>query len=152
MNRRDRLKERDKVDEEEEDEGEESALADQYDVLNEVITVHSDIEEMNADFTLSYLRDELLKSRIIRFIKEQIKATNVLIDEVEDDEIKKKIKAFMMKEINTITVLSRAYGGLIIKKVVEGFGHPPQELQSAEEEVPEKRGFFDKLLGRKKGK
>lgn len=141
--------------------------------------VWSDIPELNRDFTMSNLSDQMFNSRVVNFIRNRILLVKLLanvfryanrkIDDkiVIDEAIKRRIifetieykrsRNLIMSEVYTILNLSKARGGLVLKAFLEG-GMSQDEMEvvaGAEGPAigePIQRSFKDRLLGRNRVK
>lgn len=136
--------------------------------------VWSDMPEINKDFTLSNLSDNMFDSRIVNFIRNRVflvkmvkkvyKYAEMKITDDMDSAMKEKIiyqtehftktKNIILAEPYTILNLSKARGGLVLKAFLEG-GMSKEEMElvagdgTAVGEIP-KRSWMDRLLGKNK--
>lgn len=142
--------------------------------------VWSNTPELNRDFTMSNLSDQMFNSRVINFILNRIELIKLLrgvfryadrkIDEKKftiSFEMKERITfetfAFrrsndlILSKVYTILNLSKARGGLVLKAFLEG-GMSKEEMEViAGEEGPAigepiKRTFMERLTGRNRNK
>lgn len=164
----------DGLDNEVEDNKEFAEWGDSYDLKKIAVEVHSKEEsELNKDFTLSDLNDQLFESKTINYIMGRIgllklieivmpyaNTRNITKDMSEKDRLRilaekveyRKLRKVILSEVRIILVMSRARGGKIIKSFLAPDTMTPegQAILEEEEKPRDKRGFFDKLLGRKK--
>lgn len=143
--------------------------------------VWSKTNELNKDFTLSNLSDQMFNSRVINFILNRIELikllrnvfryadrkvdedTNIIVPEIVQRRIVFETLCFrrnndlIMSKVYTILNLSKGRGGLVLKAFLEG-GATQEEMEMiAGQEGPAigepiKRSGWDRLLGRNKVK
>lgn len=146
---------------------EQENIGDRYDLYKQAIKVHSPIPEVTSDFTLSNLDDELLKNKLIRFLKEQIKMVHIIKGylrqkdepvynekgEIIEWKVSELVKYYtddtctlLLKEAYTIVIMSRAKKGEIIKGIVQPYLN---ELEIAQQDDQEQGKTKEKLLARR---
>lgn len=132
--------------------------------------------EITKDFVLSNLSDGMFRNKVISYIRNRIEIMtllrnifsygernyqnkNVKIDEKTLKRIKKetfelrKIRNLLMVHVQSILILSRARGGLVLKEFLKGSRESveKEEVQDVnfEEGEIEKRGFLSKIFKKK---
>lgn len=114
-------------------------LGDTYDLFDLTTRVHSPIQEITRDFTLSDLSSEVISNKLPKFIREQIKTMRVveqyivvpkeeLLRKYTPEEanrintrlkiIAKDIKELMLNEIYSMVIMSRSVSGNILKAIL----------------------------------
>lgn len=144
--------------------------------------VWSDIPEVNKDFTMSNLSDQMFNSRVVNFIRNRILLVKLLRNifryaerRTEHPqatinipiEIKQRIsyetiafrksRNLILSDVYTILNLSKGRGGLVLKAFLKG-GMTPEEMETIAGETgpaigePIERSTMDRLLGRNRSK
>lgn len=142
--------------------------------------VWSDARELNKDFTMSNLSDQMFNSKVIKFVMNRVEIEKMLRNvfkyaerkitnseyEITED-VKRRIifetlafrrtKGILMIKVHTILNLSKARGGMVLKSFLEGgLGKEEMEVIAGEEGPaigePIKRTAWERLSGRNKGK
>ena len=137
------------------------AMTDTYDLLDMVTNVHSKVPELNKDFTMSDLREEIIDGKLTKFIREQLKILrimesylvvdkNVLMRRNFTEEEAKLIRArlnttyerihkLITTEFYSMVVMSRAFGGRILKAVLLHSRRPEEIEEFERDESSDKR-------------
>jgi len=132
--------------------------------------IYSDEKELSADFTLSNLSDDMLRSRVFNYIvgrmellklledifpyankkiPNNMKVSNVVRERIKWETLQyKKTRNQIRIQVNTLLVMSRARGG----NVLYSWLNPREEKEDGEviEGEEPKRSIIDKILGKNK--
>lgn len=115
---------------------EEKVFGDIYDLYAEVINIHSQIKEINADFTISNLSEHE-----ITFIRDQLKIVIIVNEFLLGKETKLRASRLLMRDVYSLAIMSRAREGKVLNAVLS-YGRSREEAEEMN-----KASLIQKLFG-----
>jgi len=119
----------------------ERVYGDVYDLYAEVINIHSEVKEINADFSISNLTEVEIK-----FVRDQLKLIIIVVEFLKDKETQLRASRLLLRDIFSLVIMSRARDGKVLNAVLT-YGRSKEESEELH-----RAGIMQRLFGGKNDK